>query len=362
MGSRKVVVGVLGVLGVAVIAAVAAGLVHRTGSSGAALAAPEVATTPIVRTDLVEQDQADGTLGYTGSYPVAGQGRQGVVTWLPAVGQTISRGQQVFGLDGHAVPLFYGGTPFYRTLRVGMDAGPDVAELNDNLIALGYRTGRAGDSTFSRTTETAVRRWQDSLGVAVTGVVAPGDVAVEPGEVRVVGVTAVLGNPPPPAVMTLTSTQRLVTVNLPVGQQQIAKQGAAVQVELPDGTRSPGHVGDVGTVAVLPPSTAPGSTVQSGPQNATITVRVTLDNPADAGDLDGAPVTVYFTSSVHNGVLAVPVTALLALASGGYAVEVVDPGGATRLVPVQLGAFAQGNVEITGNGLAEGMRVEVPSS
>lgn len=40
------------------------------------------------------------------------------------------------------------------------------------------------------------------------------------------------------------------------------------------------------------------------------------------------------------------------------------PGGdgANRLIPVRLGVFAQGKVEVEGEGLREGLRVEVPSS
>ena len=45
--------------------------------------------------------------------------------------------------------------------------------------------------------------------------------------------------------------------------------------------------------------------------------------------------------------LAVPVRALLALAEGGYAVERVTATG-TELVPVELGAFADGYVQVTG--------------
>jgi multidrug efflux pump subunit AcrA (membrane-fusion protein) len=77
--------------------------------------------------------------------------------------------------------------------------------------------------------------------------------------------------------------------------------------------------------------------------------------------LDGAPVTVGFTGETRKNVLAVPVNALLADAKGGYSVEVVDSAG-RRLVPVELGVFADGQVEVSGNGLKAGMRVEVPRS
>ncbi|MFE7427539.1 MULTISPECIES: hypothetical protein [unclassified Streptomyces] len=91
-------------------------------------------------------------------------------------------------------------------------------------------------------------------------------------------------------------------------------------------------------------------------------MRVTLDDPAKAGKLDGAPVTVLFTSERHKDVLAVPVTALLATIQGTYAVQAVGDDGSTHLVPVTLGAFADGKVEVSGRGLRDGMKVQVPSS
>jgi hypothetical protein len=61
--------------------------------------------------------------------------------------------------------------------------------------------------------------------------------------------------------------------------------------------------------------------------------------------------------------LVVPVDALLALASGGYAVEVVGPGGARHLVAVTPGLFddADGLVQVDGE-LRDGQRVVVPAS
>jgi multidrug efflux pump subunit AcrA (membrane-fusion protein) len=98
-----------------------------------------------------------------------------------------------------------------------------------------------------------------------------------------------------------------------------------------------------------------------GTQTATIPVQITLDHPNAAGRLDGAPVTVGFTSTTRKGVLAVPVNALLAAADGSYAVEVVSDTR-RRTVPVRLGLFADGKVEVTGTGLTAGTRVEVPRS
>jgi multidrug efflux pump subunit AcrA (membrane-fusion protein) len=70
---------------------------------------------------------------------------------------------------------------------------------------------------------------------------------------------------------------------------------------------------------------------------------------------------VVFTSGIRENVLTVPVAALLALAEGGYGVEVVQ-GSTSTYVPVTTGLFADGRVEISGGGtaIAEGTRVGMP--
>ncbi|HET6750828.1 MAG TPA: hypothetical protein VFL71_16395, partial [Actinomycetes bacterium] len=93
---------------------------------------------------------------------------------------------------------------------------------------------------------------------------------------------------------------------------------------------------------------------------STVEVTVSLDRPKATGSLDQAPVEADITTETRKGVLAVPVNALLALAEGGYAVE-LDQGGARRLVGVTLGLFADGLVEVKGGGLAAGDRVVVPA-
>ena len=91
---------------------------------------------------------------------------------------------------------------------------------------------------------------------------------------------------------------------------------------------------------------------------------VTLTRPSAAGTLDQAPVTVYITTASSPGpVLAVPVGALLAQSSGGYAVEVIGAGNTRRLVPVTVGIFNDnsGLVQVTG-ALTPGEQVVVPAT
>jgi len=130
--------------------------------------------------------------------------------------------------------------------------------------------------------------------------------------------------------------------------------GDKVTIALPGGTTTPGRVSSIAKVA----------TAASASATPTVAVQVTPLHPAATGSLDQAPVHVSITTATVRDALVVPVAALLALASGGYAVEEVTPRGAHHLVAVQLGMFDDdaGLVQVTGSGLAAGQRVVVPAS
>jgi hypothetical protein len=150
-------------------------------------------------------------------------------------------------------------------------------------------------------------------------------------------------------VLDVTSETHQVTVDLDVSQQSYVKAGDRVDIVLPDGRHTSGRVSDVGRVA---------QTQGEAPnQTTTIPVTVALDNPRAGGRLDQAPVDVYVTTQARRGVLAVPVTALLALKEGGYAVETIDAAGQHHLVAVRLGVFSNGMVEASGTGLRAGTKV-----
>ncbi|MDF5756197.1 peptidoglycan-binding protein [Spongiactinospora sp. TRM90649] len=319
-------------------------------AASASVAPPSVATAEVVRTDLVDRSDVDGTLGHARPSVIVGHG--GTLTWLPRTGAVIRRGQRVHGVDGHAVPLLYGSVPLWRALGVG-SRGRDVLLLERNLAALGHHL--TVDEHYTWTTARAVRSWQRELRMPRTGVVNPGDAVVAPGPLRITAVRGTLGAPARGTVLTGTGTERRVTVRLPVTRQALAKVRAKVRIELPGGRATTGRVTRIGTLATAAPSEDPGA--GEGTRTATVPVEIALDRPSAAGRLDGAPVTVGFAGATRKGVLAVPVNALTAGDTGGYAVEAV-PGGP---IPVRLGLFADGKVEVSGPGLAAGMRVEVPS-
>ena len=355
MRTRATIAGVaVAALGAAVIT-----VALTTGTAPTPPSTPPVATAGVVRTDLVDRSEVDGTLGYAHSRTIAGSG--GTLTWLPQTGTVIRRGQRVYGVNGHSVPLLYGATPLWRTLSTASH-GEDVRELERNLAALGYHL--TVDDRFTRATRQAVQQWQHDLGMSVTGVVSPGDVVIAPDTLRISAVSGVLGAAAQGPVLTATDTVRRVTVNLPATRQELAKVGGEVRIQLPGRKSTTGRISSIGTLATAgggDGGAGGAAPTGQGTQTATIPVQITLDHPNAAGRLDGAPVTVGFTSATRKGVLAVPVNALLAAADGTYAVEVVS-GTRRRTVPVRLGLFADGKVEVTGTGLTAGTRVEVPRS
>ena len=288
-------------------------------------------------------------------------------TGLAAAGALVAQGQPLYWIDGRAVPLLYGDMPAYRVMRPGV-TGTDVRQLEQDLLAMGDATAAnlTADGSFTAADAAAVRRWQAALGVAQTGVVSLGDAVFLPGAIRVTALHAAVGGAVQGGqpVLDYTSTTRLVTVALSPSLSAQVKAGDAVTVDLPDGrTRLQGRVSAVSTVATTPAQ--PGgqaAQTQNGAPPATIGVTITFDDPSRVTALDQAPVTVDITTQSVRGVLAVPVSALLALAGGGYGVEVVDPDGARRTVTVQTGIFDSSRVQVSGPGLSEGMSVVVPSS
>jgi hypothetical protein len=161
-------------------------------------------------------------------------------------------------------------------------------------------------------------------------------------------------------VLSYTGTTRQVTVDLQVADQTLAVVGGKCTVTIPGGKTVEGTVAVVGTVAVAP-SLAVGSSAQSGSATSDARIRVTVElaDQQALGTLDGAPVDVDLVSRRREGVLAVPVAALLALPDGRYGVEVVEVRS-TRIVAVQTGLFAAGRVEISGGGIDAGSKVGVP--
>jgi peptidoglycan hydrolase-like protein with peptidoglycan-binding domain len=359
---------------------------HRSTDTG--VPAGDI-TAGVTRRTLSESSTVDGTLGYGATLELYDR-LGGTFTWLPSVGAVIGRGGTLWRIDDEPIVLMYGSVPAYRTLKQGVSDGPDVTELNQNLIDLGYDPyGAIGDDeTFGETTAAAVKRWQKAEGLPETGEVELGRVVFAPGARRVTDVKVALGQDPPGAaaptetgkdkrpprkgkkkkkpakhtpskekpakeaakekpakeespkdspakdspngesgagagevVLSTTSTQQLVQLKVKPEQQQLARRGETVAVQLPGGGEARGRITQVGTVA----SESAGSSAEergspSG-ESGESTIPVTIALEHHVAHLDEAPVSVELVKSIRRNVLTVPATALIATAGGGYAVE-----------------------------------------
>jgi peptidoglycan hydrolase-like protein with peptidoglycan-binding domain len=333
------------VLPFALVAAALAGAVAvvavRGGASAApaAPAPPRLGTATVVRTNLVTTALTGGTLGYAAARPVVNL-VTGIYTWLPRPGAVMTAGSVLYRVDNVPVTLMAGATPAWRPFALGMAGGPDVRQLQAYLIAGHFAGGllTAPTGVYDLATADAVERWQAFRGLTVTGWISLGQVVFLPTAVLVGGLSVAAGEAASGGQRPyqVTTGQRTVTVpvnpNLPP-----AGVGEAVSVILPSQASVPGKITAVG------PSQLTVAPLQPGVTGTRVNVQVQ----------------VALAVQSARGVLAVPVSALLALAGGGYGLEVVAPSGARHLVGVTAGLFASGQVQVSGPGITAGTKVVV---
>jgi len=332
----------------------------RPAATGAAAAVP-VGTARVTRGTVTQRVRIPGTYGFDGSYAVVHQGTPGIVTGTAAPGVTVERGGVLYAVDNRAVRLLYGDLPAYREFGPGMTDGPDVRQLEQNLVDLGLGGQITVDDRFTASTGAAIRQWQAAWGLPAaerTGTLPLGQVVFLPAAVRVAGITVAAGTaigPNEPA-LAATSTTRVVTAAIGADRQATVKVGDEVTVSLSTGAPIPGTILRIGRVASVPDqSNQSNQDGQVGP--ATVTMVIGLTAPSGLPDLDQAPALVVIAASVRENVLLVPVAALLARPGGGYQVR----RAAGELVEVKPGLFddTTGKVEVSG-ALQVGDLVEVP--
>jgi putative peptidoglycan binding protein/HlyD family secretion protein len=352
------------VLAVAVTAPLAVGVAYAARSEPQATGTPPAgiatASAVVARGTLTQTTQLSGTIGYTGTYAVDHRGEPGVLTAAPAPGTAVGRGGVLYRVSDAPVRLLLGAVPVYRDLGYGMSDGPDVRQLERNLVAMGFDPRRriTVDRHFGAATTAAVRRWEASWGRPAhrrTGRLTQGQIVFMAAPLRVTALRARVGAAVAPGatVLTATSTDRAVVAQVDTGQAGRLQVGDRVRVRAPDADPVPGRIAAIGRVA-----TAGGSPDQpAGPDAATVPVTISLRPPRGL-TLDRAPVTVDVTTGTRSGVLLAPIAALLARPGGGYQMRLTGGG----LTPVEPGRFDEGTgrVEIV-SGLTAGQAVEVPA-
>jgi peptidoglycan hydrolase-like protein with peptidoglycan-binding domain len=154
---------------------------RKTGGS------PRIAAgaTTVERRNLVTSQDDSGKISYAGSSTIANR-LEGTLTWVPAVGRVIYTGQKLFDVDNFPVTLMKGTTPAYRTLESSDPDGPDVQQLNTNLIDLGFNPdGIVDDDEWQAATTAGVEAFQEANGVPETGKLTLGTVVFLRGAQRV---------------------------------------------------------------------------------------------------------------------------------------------------------------------------------
>jgi peptidoglycan hydrolase-like protein with peptidoglycan-binding domain len=338
--------------GAGAFAAVTAG---RSAAQDGSAPVTALHTEPIERRDLVVTETFTGELTYAGLRTLT-TGRAGTVTTVAPAGTVVGVGSALYSVDLEPAVLLVGQVPAFRVLDVDASDGPDVRQLEQALADLGYGADLTVDDHFTTVTQAAVTRWETDLGRAdPDGVVELGDVVFATGDVRVLDVLAEVGARVQVGggVLAATSTGTLVAVDLDVDRADDVETGIVVALTLPGDVASTGTIASIGTQPQV---------AQNDPSaTATVPVEIALDDPAAAGSFDSGAVDVVLERSREDGVLAVPVTALLALAEGGYALEVSDDAVTSHLIAVTVGTIADGYVAVAGDGVAVGVNVVVPS-
>jgi peptidoglycan hydrolase-like protein with peptidoglycan-binding domain len=355
--------------GAAVLVAVTAigGVVAMSGAEQASPAAqePPANTATVERGKLSDMVSQYGVLTYRarsdGSpYAVINRAR-GTYTKLPNAGDKVDCGAVLYRVNDKPVLLLCGSTPAYRSLSNG-DSGPDVRQLNANLVDLGYATRAQlapSSDRFSSKTASALAKLQSRLGEDRTGSLKLGQAVFLFESVRIAKVTGELGEPARRGaqVAQATSDTAEVQVNLDPAQQGEVKKGDRAQITLPGNRSVTGKVDRLGRVAQVP------AAQDRNAGGVTIPAYLSLDEPAKARGLDKAPVQVEITTRGVKSALSVPVTAIVGRSGGGFAVEVMRGDGRRELVVVKLGLFdtAGGRVQVVQGNLRQGDRVVVPS-
>jgi peptidoglycan hydrolase-like protein with peptidoglycan-binding domain len=235
-------------------------------------------------------------------------------------------------------------------------SGTDVLQLETALVSLGYDAQGTliADGVYTAETNQAVLAFQADTGLEQDGIINLGEVVFLPGAVRIINQLTTLGSGVGEGspVLGISLTEKVVRIDLPADEQGLLSVGDPVIVEMPDNTEVPATVVFVSQTATPAPNDW---------EPATFEVLVGFDDPTVAEGLDQAPVDVVVVSDSVENVMAVPVSALVALLEGGYAVEVEVGNGLTQYIAVEVGFFGDNNmVEITSEELQPGDQVVVP--
>lgn len=356
MKSRtRIVVGIGVTLVVGVVAVLALNRVAQPSAAVQDSAPPatpgrEFATVETRSLSDSKEFNAEVTYGEQWTLPLT---VQGTVTRRNTQGTVIEPGQPIIWINDRPVILASGEVPLYRELkretirRPGMKAAPlsgaDVKQLQEFLIAGGYTADNKleANGVFDRATQTGVKAWQEANNLDQTGIVTNTQLVFLPTNVRIQSEPRVGGAF---ESITVTNPEQEIVVTTSRRDAGYLETGSTVEIGL--GADAP-VTGKVTETKDVRNSDGGGSSVQ-------VTVTATRPLPADA-----QRVTVTGSGDSVENALTVPVRSLVALAEGGYAVEVQTQGSGTELRRVEIGDIIEGFAVVAGD-VNEGDKIVVP--
>lgn len=305
-------------------------------------------TESVTRGDLVTETKAVGTIGY-GTAVALPIDAKGLVTTVSAAGSTVEPGAVLATVNGRPIYLALGTTPLYRELRrvpaserdeagarLGELKGDDVKQLQTFLLSGGFDDDDrlTADGVFGKSTERAVKAWQKEVGHPATGKVNRSQLVFVPDAVRISEAPAVGEEF---SGIKATPNKPIVSAEVDAKKAGFFDIGAAVNL-------ATSAVTSTGTVTKTTPKID---------DEGKRTLAIEIEPDDDFGSAMSVEINAQQTLAAD--VPVVPVRALVALADGGWALQVSGQG----LVPVKIVLVQDGQAQI--DGVDEGTKIEVPT-
>jgi peptidoglycan hydrolase-like protein with peptidoglycan-binding domain len=346
---RTVILAVLVLLAVAGVSWWAGRATTTTSALAHSATTPKapVLTAAVVRKRLGTTLRASGKLVAAGSETIsvgsiAVANAESVVTAnVVHVGERIGNGAVVAQIAGQPVFVFAGDTPMYRSLSAG-ETGPDIAQLQRDLISIGYDiTDTSG--TYGASTSSALTALYENDGYKPPPTLPTGSgrkaprLVVEPQSeivfVRKLPATvAALKEPIGKAIgapaVTLTFGHVVVDATMTASQGYLLERGDRATVAVAGGRSLVGKV----------------RTIDRSVQKPTATATIALRGVAASAHVGSRVFVSIDAESSAVPTLAVPIGALFASGAGGAYVVLDDHG--RRHVPVSVGQAVGGYVPV----------------
>lgn len=262
-------------------------------------------------------------------------GQRPLVTGLTRAGDSAETGTVLATVAGRPVIAVVTESPLYRDLALG-DAGADVVALEAALRAA-QLIGSA-DSVIDGGT---LQAWHALDPTGPTNRISISTIALVPGQATIGSVAVQIGDSVKPGTPLM---------EVDVSSEAFSCSGLAPGGELRTGSVALKVSGQSVPVERITVSGLSDPALATGP-------RTVLVHPASDIDGDTARLAVV-ASDTKSAVLAVPASCIKTDAAGDTTITVVV-NGSRREVPVELGATAQGLIQITGRNLAAGDEVEI---